>query len=183
MNLKEKQLTKEYIYKGKIINLRRDTALLPNGEKALREVVEHPGGVCVAAITDNKEILFVEQFRYPYFEEILEIPAGKRDSFDEDPLECGKRELKEETGATAENFTFLGKLYPTPGYIDEVIYMYAATGLSFGEQKLDEDEFLSVYKIPLERAVNMVLSGELVDAKTQTAILKLNMMLEKGIIK
>jgi len=183
MNLKEKQLTKEYIYKGKIINLRRDTALLPNGEKALREVVEHPGGVCVAAITDNKEILFVKQFRYPYFEEILEIPAGKRDSFDEDPLECGKRELKEETGATAENFTFLGKLYPTPGYIDEVIYMYAATGLSFGEQKLDEDEFLSVYKIPLERAVNMVLSGELVDAKTQTAILKLNMMLEKGIIK
>ncbi len=183
MNLKEKQLTKEYIYKGKIINLRRDTALLPNGEEALREVVEHPGGVCVAAITDNKEILFVKQFRYPYFEEILEIPAGKRDSFDEDPLECGKRELKEETGATAENFTFLGKLYPTPGCIDEVIYMYAATGLSFGEQRLDEDEFLSVYKIPLERAVNMVLSGEIVDAKTQTAMLKLNMLLEKGIIK
>ncbi len=183
MNLKEKQINKEYIYKGKIINLRRDTALLPNGSAAIREVVEHPGGVCVAALTEENEILFVKQYRYPYFEELLEIPAGKRDGKDEDPLECGKRELKEETGATAKNYTFLGKLYPTPGYIDEVIFMYAATGLSFGEQDLDEDEFLSVYKIPFEKAVDMVLSGEIKDAKTQTAILKLKLMLDNGIIK
>ncbi len=183
MNLKEKQLTKEYIYKGKIINLRRDTALLPNGKEALREVVEHSGGVCVAALTDNNELLFVKQFRYPYFEEILEIPAGKRDRQDEDPLKCGKRELAEETGATAKNYTFLGKLYPSPGYIDEVIYMYAATGLSFGEQNPDDDEFLSVYKIPFDDAVNMVLSGEILDAKTQTAILKLKLMLDNGTIE
>lgn len=182
MNLKEQQLKEEYIYKGKIINLRRDTALLPNGKEALREVVEHPGGVCVAALTDNNELLFVKQFRYPYFEELLEIPAGKRDRADEDPLECGKRELAEETGATAENYTFLGKLYPSPGYVGEVIYMYAATGLSFGEQDPDDDEFLSVYKIPFDDAVNMVLSGEITDAKTQTAILKLKMMIDKGTI-
>ena len=95
MNLEEKQISSEYIYQGKIIKLRRDTALLPNGKNATREVVEHNGGVCVAALTDNDEVLFVKQFRYPYMEIVTEIPAGKRDSADEDPLACGKRELKE----------------------------------------------------------------------------------------
>ena len=99
MNLEEKQLTSEYIYNGKIIKLRRDTALLPNGKTSTREVIEHNGGVCVAALTDSDEVLFVKQFRYPYMEVVTEIPAGKRDSADEDPLACGKRELKEETGA------------------------------------------------------------------------------------
>ncbi|MBQ3817001.1 MAG: NUDIX hydrolase [Clostridia bacterium] len=176
MNLKEKQLKEEYIYKGKIINLKRDEALLPNGKTALREVVEHPGGVCVAALTDNNEVLFVKQFRYPYFEEILEIPAGKRDKPDEPPLECGKRELKEETGAKAENYIPLGKLYPSPGYCNEVIWLYAATGLSYGKNNLDEDEFLSVEKIPLQKAVEMILSGEITDAKTQAAVLKLKIL-------
>ena len=127
MKLHEKQLEAEYIYKGKIINVRRDKALLPNGAEAFREVVEHPGGVTVAALTDKDEVLFVRQFRYPYEEVILEIPAGKRDSRDEAPLECGKRELREETGATAEKYISLGELYPTPGYCGEVIYMFAAT--------------------------------------------------------
>ena len=153
--------------------MRRDEALLPNGTKAYREVVEHPGGVCVAALTENDEVLFVRQFRYPYTEVILEIPAGKRDRGETDPLECGKRELLEETGATAENFFSLGTLYPTPGYTDEVIYMYGATGLSYGEAQPDEDEFLALEKIPLEKAVEMVMDGSLPDAKTQTCILKL----------
>ena len=180
MKLREKQLEAEYIYKGKIINVRRDKALLPNGAEALREVVEHPGGVTVAALTDKDEVLFVRQFRYPYEEVILEIPAGKRDSRDEAPLECGKRELREETGAVAENFFSLGELYPTPGYCGEVIYMFAATGLSFGDCDPDEDEFLEVERIPLERAVEMVLSGEIKDAKTQTAILKLKLLRDRG---
>ncbi len=180
MNLTEKQLTKEYIFKGKIINLRRDTALLPNNATAIREVVEHNGGVCVAALTDNNEVLFVKQFRYPYMEEILEIPAGKRDSLNEDPLECGKRELKEETGATAKKFIPLGELYPTPGYCGEIIWMFAATELDFGEQDPDEDEFLEVKKIPLEKAVEMILNGEIKDAKTQTAILKLKLLKDSG---
>jgi len=180
MNLEEKQLSAEYMYEGKIINLRRDTALLPNGNTALREVVEHPGGVCVAALTDNDEVLFVKQFRYPYFETILEIPAGKRDKAGEDPLACGIRELKEETGATAQKFIPLGELYPTPGYCGEIIWLYAATGLSFSEQNLDEDEFLTVEKIPLEKAVEMILSGEIKDAKTQTAVLKLKLLKESG---
>lgn len=180
MNLEEKQLSKEYMYKGKIINLRRDTALLPDGNTAFREVVEHPGGVCVAAITKNDEILFVKQFRYPYFETVLEIPAGKRDKGNEDPLECGIRELEEETGAKAEKFIPLGELYPSPGYCGEIIWLYAATGLSFSEQHLDEDEFLTVEKIPLEKAVEMILSGEIKDAKTQTAVLKLKLLKDNG---
>lgn len=182
MNLNEKQLKAEYMYEGKIINLRRDEALLPNNEKALREVVEHPGGVCVAALTDDNEVLFVRQYRYPYSEILPEIPAGKRDRHNEDPLECGKRELKEETGATAEKFIFLGKMYPSPGFLNEVIYMYAATGLSFGNQNLDEDEFLTVEKIPLEKAVVMILSGEITDGKTQTAILKLKLLKDKNLL-
>ena len=180
MNLNEKQLTSEYIFKGRIINLRRDTALLPNGSTATREVIEHNGGVCVAALTDDNELLFVRQFRYPYFETVLEIPAGKRDSADEDPLKCGIRELKEETGATAKNFVFLGELYPTPGYCGEIIWLYAATGLEFGESNPDEDEFLSVEKIPLEKAVKMILSGEIKDAKTQAAVLKLKILKDNG---
>lgn len=180
MNLEEKQLSYEYIYEGRIIRLRRDNALLPNGVTATREVVEHNGGVCVAALTEENELLMVRQYRYPYSEVILEIPAGKRDSIDEDPLECGKRELREETGATAQNFISLGELYPSPGYCGEIIWMYAATGLTFGNTDLDEDEFLNLEKIPLEKAVEMVLTGEIKDAKTQTAILKLKFLLDKG---
>ena len=176
MNLEEKQLSAEYIYKGKIIRLRRDTALLPNGNTATREVVEHNGGVCVAALTENNEVLFVKQFRYPYMETVAEIPAGKRDSAEEDPLACGKRELKEETGAEAKRFIPLGKLYPSPCYCGEIIWMYAATGLTYGEQHPDEDEFLSVEKIPLDKAVEMILNGEITDAKTQAAVLKLKIL-------
>lgn len=179
MNLEEKQLSFEYKFKGRIINLRVDEALLPNGATASREIVEHNGGICVVPLTENNEILMVEQFRYPYSEVVLEIPAGKRDG-NEEPLEGGKRELKEETGATAESYTFLGELYPTPGYCGEIIYMYLARGLSYGETDPDEDEFLNVKKIPLEKAVDMIMKGEIKDAKTQTAILKVERMLKNG---
>lgn len=178
MDLTEKQLSAEYIFRGKIINLRVDEALLPNGKTAKREVVEHNGGICIVPLTENNEVLMVEQYRYPYSEVVLEIPAGKRDG-DEEPLAGGIRELKEETGATAEKFTFLGELYPTPGYCGEIIYMYLATGLSYGETDPDDDEFLNIKKIPLEKAVDMIMNGEIKDAKTQTAILKVERMLKK----
>jgi len=181
MNLTEKPVSQDYIYNGRIINLRVDQIMLPNGKSATREVIEHPGGVCVAAITENDEILLVRQFRYPYMEEILEIPAGKKDS-GEDPLTCGIRELKEETGATAKNFFPLGVLYPTPGYCGEVIHLYGATELSFGEDNPDEDEFLECIKLPFERIVEMIISGEIKDAKTQAAILKLDAMRSRGLI-
>lgn len=180
MDLTEKALSSEYKFEGKVIRLRRDIALLPNGATAAREVVEHNGGVCVAALDDDNNVLMVRQFRYPYGEVIPEIPAGKRDSADEDPLSCGKRELKEETGASAERFIPLGELYPSPGYCGEIIWMFAATGLTFGEQDTDEDEFLTFERIPLEKAVEMVLSGEIKDAKTQAALLKLKILVDSG---
>lgn len=181
MNLEEKQLSFEYKFKGRIINLRVDEALLPNGATASREIVEHNGGICIAPLTDNNELIFVKQYRCPYEEVILELPAGKRDN-DEDPLEGAKRELKEETGATAAKFISLGQLYPTVAYCSEIIWLYLATELEFSEQNLDEDEFLSVTKIPLDIAAQMVLEGEIKDSKTQVAVLKIKMLKDKGLI-
>lgn len=179
MDLTEKAINKQYIFKGRIINLRVDDALLPNGATAKREIVEHNGGISVVPLDDEGNVYLVEQFRYPYSEVVLEIPAGKRDG-NEESLEGGKRELKEEIGATAQNYEFLGELYPTPGYCGEIIYMYLATGLTFGESCPDEDEFLNVKKLPLKKAVEMVLSGDIKDAKTQTALLKVAIL--KGML-
>ncbi len=173
MNLEEKTVSKSYVFKGKIINVRVDDAVLSNGQPVKREVVEHGGGVGVAAITDNDEILLVKQFRYPYMEEIYEIPAGKREG-DEDPLVCGKRELREETGAVAKNYLSLGKLYPSPGYCGEIIWIFAAFNLTFGQNDLDEGEFLEAERVPFKKALSMVMSGEITDSKTVTAILKIN---------
>lgn len=179
MDLTEKPIKRHYIFKGKVINLRVDDALLPNGATAKREIVEHNGGIAIVPLDDEGNVYMVEQFRYPYSQVVLEIPAGKRDG-DEEPLEGGKRELKEEIGATAKNYEFLGELYPTPGYCGEIIYMYLATGLTFGEADPDEDEFLNVKKMPLKKAVEMVLSGDIKDAKTQTALLKVAIL--KGML-
>ncbi len=171
MNLTETPISQNIIYRGKIITVRVDDARLPNGATSKREVVEHPGGVCIAALTGQDELLFVRQFRYPYGEVIPELPAGKLNA-GEDPLPAGKRELKEETGATAAHYESLGQLYPSPGYCGEIIHLYLATGLSFGDMCPDEDEFLEVERIPLKTAVDMVMSGEIKDAKTQAAVLK-----------
>ena len=116
-------------------------------------------------------MLLVRQFRYPYGDILTEIPAGKRNA-GEDPLETGKRELAEETGVTAERFIPLGTVYPTPGYCDEVIYLYLATGLHFTAAHPDEDEFLDVLRMPLSHLVDEVLAGNIPDAKTQIAALK-----------
>lgn len=178
MHLEEKTISVEQIYNGKIIDVTRERVLLENKSEAYREVVHHSGGVCILPINDKGEVLFVRQFRYPFKEVLLEIPAGKREN-GEDPKECGLRELKEEVGAEAKNITYLGKLYPTVAYDTEVIYMYMAQDLSFGEQKLDEDEFLDIVKIPLDKAYKMVLNDEIPDAKTQIAILKAREMLQK----
>lgn len=171
MHLDEKTISVEKIYDGKIIEVTREKVLLENQSEAYREVVHHSGGVCVLPLNNKGEVLFVKQFRYPFKEVLLEIPAGKREQ-NEDPKECGIRELKEEVGAISENITFLGKLYPTVAYDTEIIYMYMAQDLRFVEQNLDEDEFLDVVKIPLSKAYEMVLNDEIPDAKTQIAILK-----------
>lgn len=182
MELFEKTLTQKYVYKGKIINTRVDTAELPDGKTCTREVIEHNGGVTVAALTDEGELLFVRQFRYPYSLVVLELPAGKLDK-GEDPLEAGRRELREETGAQAEKFIDLGIFYPSPGYCGEIIHLFAATGLKFGDMCLDEDEYLTVDRIPLEAAAEMVLRGEVPDGKTQAAVLKVAILVREGRLK
>lgn len=176
MDLTEKTLSSEKIFDGKILHIRRDTALLPNGQEAVREVVDHPGGVCVVALDDENRVLLVRQFRYPYMQLLREIPAGKLE-YGEDPREAAIRELREETGATAGKFQSLGELYPSPGYCGEIIRMYLARDLRFGETHLDEDEFLNLERIPFGTLVEQVLSGEIKDAKTIAAALKAKLLL------
>ncbi len=172
MELIEKTLRRYVAFEGKIINMRQDTVELENGKTATRDVVEHPGGVCVLPLTDQNEVIMVKQFRYPYGEVIYEIPAGKLDRRGEDPLDCGKRELEEEAGMIADEFTFLGRMYPSPGYCAEIIHIYLARGLHPSKQHLDEDEFLEVYKIPFQTVFEAVMAGEITDGKTQIAVLK-----------
>lgn len=160
------------IFNGSIITVHNDEVMLVDGNTAYREVVDHPGGVSVAGLTEDNEILLVRQFRYPYKETILELPAGKLEK-GEDPMEAGIREFREECGATAEVFEPLGEIYPTPGYCSEIIRLYYAEVLSFAEQDLDEDEFLDVVKMPIKECVSKIMNGEIKDAKTIAGIFKL----------
>lgn len=181
MELFEKTLVKNYVYEGKILNVRRDLAALPNGTESVRDVVEHNGGVCVAPLTDDGELIFVRQFRYPHGEVILELPAGKLEK-DEPDYDAGKRELEEETGMVAGEYRKLGVMYPTPAYSSEVIHLYAAWNLSETQAHPDSDEFLELERIPLEKAVDMVMNGELPDGKTQVLVLRVAEMVRKGVI-
>lgn len=160
------------IFSGKIINVHTDKITLVDGTEAQREVVDHPGGVAIVGLTENNEVLMVRQFRYPYKETIYEIPAGKLEK-GEDPREAAIREFREECGAVAEKFEPLGEIYPTPGYCGEIIRIFYATDLTFGEQELDEDEYLEVIKMPFSECVAKIMSGEIKDAKTIVGILKL----------
>lgn len=176
MHLEEKTLSSEQIYDGRVVKLFVDKAELENGDIVTREMIKHPGGVCIVPLDGDNNVLMVKQFRYPPHKVLLEIPAGKLE-FGENHRECGLRELKEETGCTCDEFTYLGNLIPTPAYDNEVIHIYLARGLHGGEQKLDSDEFLDVEKIPLVKAVEMVMNNEIADAKTQIALLKTKLLL------
>ena len=171
MYSKEKTITTKQVYDGIVVKLFSDEVELDNGYKATREVIHHPGGVCVVALDEDENVFMVEQFRYPFAEVLTEVPAGKLE-YGEQPELCGRRELKEEVGAEAESFEYLGCLYPTVAYDTEKIYMYLARGLSFSEQDLDDGEFLDVKKMPLKRAFEMAMACQLPDAKTQLAIIK-----------
>jgi len=171
MDLTEKQLLSEPIYDGKVVHLYKDSVRLPNGNTAIREVIRHQGAVCVVALDNEYNIYVVKQFRYPFADVITEIPAGKLEK-GEEPLECAKRELLEETGLYAENFRYLGKIYSSPAFLDEVLHIYLATGLKKGTQNLDDDEFLDVEKVDLNEFVKQIIKGDIPDGKTQTAVLK-----------
>lgn len=158
------------IHKGKVVNLRIDSVELPNGKLGSREVVEHSGAVAVVPITEENEVIMVRQYRYPVNDCLLEIPAGKLDP-NETPDHCVERELLEETGLAANNMRLLFSLYSSPGFSDEILYIYIARELSFKGQKLDEDEFVEVEKYPLDKIIQMIYNGEVKDAKTICAIL------------
>ena len=179
MELFEKKLTSKQIFDGKVVKLFVDTVELPNGETAIREIVRHPGAVCVVPVTSEGEVIMVKQFRYPFEEVMLEIPAGKLEP-GEDPLEAVKRELEEESGAVAGKIQHIGQLYTTVAIFDEKIQIYLATDLTFASAHPDQDEFLETTKIPLKTLVEMVMNGEIPDAKTQIAILKADKILSKN---
>ena len=178
MHLKEDTVSSELIFDGKVVKLYKDKAELEDGSIVSRELIRHPGGMCVVPLDDEGNVYMVRQFRYPFQTQLIEIPAGKLE-YGEDQRQCGLRELKEEAGAECAKFTYLGKLYPTVAYDSEVIHMYLAQDLSFGEQHLDDDEFLDVFKVPFDKAVEMVMNGEILDSKTQLAILKTKLLLDK----
>ena len=179
--LRERQTASELIFDGRILHLYRDDIELPNGQPADRELIRHIGAVCVIPVTDDGYAVMERQYRYPVDRVILEIPAGKLDSRDEDREQAARRELEEETGYQAGKMIPLGVFYPACAYSDETIWMYLAKDLKKGDRHLDADEFLDVELIPLSDLVKQVMVGEIPDAKTQIAVLKA--AVHEGILK
>ena len=177
--LAEKQKSSQETYHGPLLHVYHDRVILPNGKEAGRDYIKHLGAVCVIPVTDEGEVIIERQYRYPLDMVITEIPAGKLDSPDEDRLSAAKRELEEETGYRAERWIDMGDFFPAVAYSTEKISMYLALGLSQGERHLDPGEFINVEKVPLETLVHQVMNGEIVDIKTQAAILKAARILGK----
>ena len=176
----EKEKHSELIFDGKVLHLYRDEIILPDGSEGIREYCNHNGGVCVLPLTDDGEVICVRQYRYACEKVVLEIPAGKLEADEWDDI-CGAalRELKEETGATPSHLIYLGMVHPNPALLSEQIHIFFARGLTFGDQKLDVDEFLECLKIPFDEMLSMVERGEIVDAKTQIAVLRVKNLLDK----
>ena len=170
------QLSSRRVYSGRVLNLDIDTVRFPNGSTGELEIIRHPGASAVVPFLsdptgEDPQILLIWQYRYAADGYVYEVPAGKLDG-DEDPLDCARRELMEETGCSAEHFEHLTTIYTTPGFIDEKIHLYMATGLTHGEATGGEkDEFIEVRTLPLSRALAMIQGGEIADAKTVISIL------------
>lgn len=169
-DLIEKPVSSERIYDGAMINVRRDTVTLPNGRKASREVVEHPGAVAIVPVTADGRVVMVRQFRHPVGQVLLEIPAGKLDP-GEQPDDCARRELEEETGFAAKNLKRLAAIYTGPGFSNEIIHLYLASGLTAAARHPDEDEFLAVESYDRDQLKKMLAAGALRDAKTLVGLL------------
>lgn len=172
-DLIEEKVSSEDVFDGNLLHVKKDTVRLPNGNIAYREWIKHPGASAVVPVTPEGRLIFVRQYRYPIQQVTLEIPAGKLDAEGEEPLDCARRELSEETGYQAEKYTFLTKLATTVGFSNEFIYIYAAEGLTAGRQHPDEDEFINVCTLTMDEAMAKIRSGEICDAKSVTAVLLL----------
>ncbi len=169
MDMKEKKINGEVIYDGVVVKLEKDKVLCPNGNESYREIVRHPGGAAILAITKDNEVILERQFRYSYDEVIYEIPAGKLER-GEDPYYAALREFEEETGNKTEKLESLGEVYPTCGYSSEIIYLYLAKDFVKTHTNLDEDEVIELEYIPLKKVIKMIENNEIKDAKTIIAI-------------
>jgi len=170
-NIEEKIISEERVFTGSLVKVNKLGVILPDGKGASREAVRHPGASAIVPVDEGGNVTLVRQYRAPIAQVLLEIPAGKLDHRDEDRLLAAKRELQEETGLTAENWVHLTDIVTAPGFCDEKISIYLATGLSEGEDHPDEDEFLNVVKTPLKELVRMAVCGEISDSKTLAGIL------------
>lgn len=168
-HLHERTITSQPIYEGRIIKVKVDEVQLPNGKTAKREIVHHQGAVAVMPLTNDGKLVAVRQFRKPLERTIVEIPAGKLEP-GEEPLACAIRELEEETGYVAQKMELLSTFYTSPGFADELLHVYVATGLTKGESRPDEDEFVDVLELTLEEAQELHRTGEIRDAKTVVAL-------------
>lgn len=178
MIFEEKTIETERIYEGKILNLRRDKVTVEHGT-SYREIIEHNGGAVIAAVTEDKRMVMVRQYRKPAERAVLEVPAGKIDP-GEDPKQTAARELKEETGYEAEKIEFVTSFYPTVGYSNEQLYLFVAGGLVPGETCFDENEAIDIEEIDIDILFDMVMTGRIHDAKTIIAILMIRDMISSG---
>ena len=164
--------SRKSIYKGNIIDVYVDQVEYPNGQVYLRELIEHVPGVCIACLNDKNQLAFVKQYRYGIGDDLQELPAGKADSYLEDLLEAARRELEEECGVQAKRWVDMGKFIPTSAYLTEWIQFYFAYDLTYTHQHFDDDEFIELSWIDLDKAIQMVYTNELIDGKTIALILK-----------
>ncbi|WP_085991971.1 NUDIX hydrolase [Oceanobacillus senegalensis] len=171
----EKTIKSERIYNGKIVQLQVDEVKLPDGKTSKREIIKHPGAVAVIALTPERKIVFVEQYRKPLEKSIIEIPAGKLDP-GENPLAAALRELEEETGYTANSLSFVTSFYSSPGFADELLHIYITDDLRKVENPKsgDEDEFVEIIELTLDEAKQYVEEERIHDAKTAYAVLYLH---------
>ena len=177
MELNEKTLASERIFDGRLLKVYRDEVELANGGTSIREFVHHPGGVAAVALDAEGNIYLERQFRYPYHKVVTEIPAGKLEP-GEDPFDAIRRELKEEIGAEAGRWDPLGYIMPSVGYTDEMLYLYLARELAFGERHLDQDEFLEPFKLPFGEALAQAAGGQINDAKTVCALFRADRLMK-----
>jgi ADP-ribose pyrophosphatase len=178
MVFEETTISSERIYEGRILNLRKDKVHVKDGKTSYREIVEHNGGVALAAVTSEGKMVMVRQYRKAAEKAILEVPAGKIEKGEDHRL-TAERELQEETGYTAGRIEYITSFYSSIGYSTEVIYLYFASELTPGETNFDDNESIEILEYPLPELKNMVLSGEIEDAKTICAILLAESILEK----
>ncbi len=178
MVFEEKTISSERIYEGRILNLRRDKVCVKDNKISYREIVEHNGGVALAAVTREGKMVMVRQYRKAAEKAVLEVPAGKIEK-DEDHRLTAERELKEETGYSAGKIEYITSFYSSVGYSTEVIYLYYATDLTPGETNFDDNESIEILEYDLPELKKMVLRGEIEDAKTIAAILLVESITEK----